>query len=196
MANKTQGVVKRIYTKEVGAKKTKTFSFQIDGDPAYYRLNFTSPADVGIREGANIEFSWNQGQYGPDVDVKSIVQSSAPVAAKPAYAAKGGNTKDDYWAKKEAYDKEVTAPIIHFQSAYNVAATIVTQALAKDILPLPAKAGDKFDAYLEMVHTVQQDLYDRITRKKQALENGDEEVSSAQVLTSVAEATEDNTDWS
>lgn len=208
MSQQAVGVVDRIFTKEVAGGK-KTFSFRLLNDANYYRLNFTTPAEVGIKEQTSVQFNFNQGQYGPDVDVRSIVITGAnaakPAGAKPPYQPKkfgSGGSKDDYWENKEVYDKTIREPLIHFQSSYNIAAQLVTAALAKDVLPLPAKAGAKFDAFMEMVHNIQEDIYNRIVRHKALLESGEAPQPSAGKALSALQQTDeesassdDNNDW-
>jgi len=149
------GVVKAMSSKQAG----KGTIFSMNVNETWFQVGWDKPS---FSKGDKVKFDYEETQYGNKVKGKVQVSKSdgtdptpSSSGSKPAYNAGGGN-KDDYWAKKEQYDKQVTAPLIHFQNATTNAVQIVIAALNKDILPVPAgkKKADQFDHLLDIVNHV------------------------------------------
>lgn len=166
-------------TKGKNAGKTvQAWSFRLEGDNKFYNCGFVKPAradGIKLLPGDLVKFSFEDGKFGAEVDMKSlqskiVTQATSEPDDGPAPAPQkrqfgggqksgGGGNRDDYWAKKEEYDKNTTQPLILRQSANNIAAQLVCAALEKDVLPLPAKKGDKWDALMMCFYQVSDELY-------------------------------------
>lgn len=68
----------------------------------------------------------------------------------PPRQATGGDSKDDYWKKKEQTDK-LTQRAIQQQSARNSAIAFMDVLFKNEAVKLPAKQGDKMDAALALL---------------------------------------------
>jgi hypothetical protein len=138
-------------------KNITLYSFQIGGDQAWYRTGTNEPP---CKEGDIINFVFEQQGNNKKVDPSSINvtgQGNVPTPqAQPARAASsGGNSRDDYWKQKEAYDKEVTQPRISYAAAQKNAVQIVKTALECDALGFgSAKKADKMEMLLNYVDEV------------------------------------------
>jgi hypothetical protein len=161
MSNTIIGVVQFINSKAAG--KGTVYSMKVND--VWYQIGWEKPA---FQKGDKVKFDYDETQYGNKV--KGNVQVSKQEGGggssgqtsgqtKPAYNG-GGAQKDTYWADKEKYDKQVTAPLIHFQNATTNAVQIVIAALNKDILPVPAgkKKADQFDHLMEIVAQVRDEI--------------------------------------
>lgn len=167
-------------TKGKNAGKTvQAWSFRLEGDNKFYNCGFTKPAradGIKLLPGDLVKFSYEDGNFGAEVDMKSlkskiVTQATSEPDDGPAPAPQkrsfggggqksgGGGARDDYWQNKDAFDKNTTQPLILRQSANNVAAQLVCAALEKDVLPLPAKKGDKWDALMLCFNQVSDELY-------------------------------------
>jgi hypothetical protein len=194
-----QGQVSDISTKPFTDKWNKQitlYSFQLAGDNRWYRTGKVAPA---CNVGDSISFVFDQVGNNCNVQAQSIVggsaaavpvpapaaaapAQSAPPAPAPAAPAAGGknfqarrpsapSAKDDYWANKEAYDKEVTQPRIAFAAAQKSAIEIVGLALQHDLLSLgTAKKADKLDLILAYVDELTGKLALRMQSAGQILE--------------------------
>jgi hypothetical protein len=156
------GVVQFVNSKPAG--KGTVYSFKLNDE--WYNLGFNGNKKPNFNKGDKVKFNWELGKYGKDVTGAVQVSKSdgtdpAPSSggSKPTYNA-GGGQKDTYWADKEKYDKQVTAPLIHFQNATTNAVQIVIAALNKDILPVPAgkKKADQFEHLMEIVAQVRDEI--------------------------------------
>lgn len=161
MSNTVIGVVKALSSKQAG--KGTVYSMNVN--ETWFQIGWEKP---NFNKGDKVKFDYEETQYGNKVKGKvqvskpdgTDVGSPAPSSgSKPAYAA-GGGQKDTYWADKEKYDKQVTAPLIHFQNATTNAVQIVIAALNKDILPVPAgkKKSDQFEHLMEIVAQVRDEI--------------------------------------
>jgi len=145
MSQQVQGTVDRVYDK---AWQDKTlYSFKLVGDSQYYRVGTRQP---NFSNGDNVTFQVEWKGNNANVDFKSIkVGGSAPAPSQSSSGGGGGKSagsRDDYWAKKEAYDKEVTQPRITYASAQHDATAIVCAALAHDAIGFGnAKKSDRLE---------------------------------------------------
>jgi hypothetical protein len=165
-----QGVVQQVSEKpftDKWGKNITLFSFQLQGNQQWFRTGTNRPP---CQQGENISFVYEQQGNNAKVDPQSIQggsagappqvpqqYGSAPQAApqaQPAPVAPAA-TRDTYWKDKEDYDKKVTQPRIAYAAAQKSAVSIVTAALANDILGFgSAKKGDKLDMLIEYVEEV------------------------------------------
>jgi hypothetical protein len=171
-----QGTVEACNYKNIQTKRgnSQIWSFKVDGE--YYGCSFTKPERPdGIRllAGDKVKFEFEENQYGKQVKmdtlkVKAITEPSEDKKQDSGPKRTFGGSKqtsggrDDYWAKKEEFDKTVTQPLIMRQSANNIAATLVVAALEKDILPLPGKKADKWEAYMLCYNQVRNEVYSQL----------------------------------
>jgi hypothetical protein len=213
MSNTVVGIVQFVNSKPAG--KGTVYSFKLND--TWYSLGFNNNAKPNFGKGDKVKFDYEEDQYGNKVKGKVQVSKSdgtdaggnpAPSSggSKPAYNA-GGGQKDTYWADKEKYDKQVTAPLIHFQNATTNAVQIVIAALNKDILPVPAgkKKADQFEHLMEIVAQVRDEINQSYVDKmaelqgvkkspvKEALEQ-EEEAPEVPDSVEVQDLTDD--DWS
>lgn len=81
--------------------------------------------------------------------------SSKPVAKKPYSKANSADTKmsKEEWAQKDK--------MIQLQSAMNTAIALVSVAVANDLVALPAKKADKFDAFCALVDEEAERLHEQ-----------------------------------
>ena len=181
MARKQQasGVVEAISKKQVKTRKgnSPVYSFLIDDE--WYRTNFTKPP---FEEGDEIEFDYVVGDYGNDVDVDSVEivtegggaeaeaeverpakRSNAEPKAKPKAATAGRTVggKDDYWAAKDAHDKEKEL-VIRYLAARNSAITFVDMLVKHGAVVVGTTKASKAKATLlleELVNKYAADFY-------------------------------------
>jgi len=168
------GTVTSVESKEFDGRNGPVllWSFQIDSSRRWFRLGRKKPT---FQQGDVISF---ENDDKGNVDYDSLVaggapsapprQSGAPRAAnrqgggRPAPAAGGGGqTRDGYWAEKEARDlqkdkryQEVDVPRMSFSASQERAVTLVAAALANDALSLGQKKGERLDLLLEYVDQV------------------------------------------
>lgn len=155
MSEKLIGVVKWAGGKDI--KGRTYFSFNLVDIDGFFRCGTNDPK---VSAGDTVSFAYEiDPKWGNQVDTKSIeVVDSAPTTTTKTPAAGGKAVgRDEYWANKEAADVD-RQKIISLQAATNIATNIVTAALAAEVLALPAKKAEKFDALLAMVNTVADSL--------------------------------------
>lgn len=178
MANK-QGTVEYCGYKNVNTKKGTSQVWNIKlTDGTWIGCGFTKPVrpdGIKVLPGDMVRLQYEENQYGKNLvagtlQVKPVAvptegdKSDEPRKAAPKRSFggggnKGGGNKDDYWAKKEQYDKTVTQPLIMRQAANNVAATLVTSALANGALPVAgSKKTDKFESYMQCFRQVRDEI--------------------------------------
>jgi hypothetical protein len=162
----------------------KVFSFK-GSDDVWYSTGFNKP---NIAKGQTISFDYTEDNYGKKAIVGTIkvLQEAAPGgnASKGGSAKKwsGGGGKDDYWANKDAYDKQVRQPLIMYQSATNAAVSLAVAALNNGILPTAgAKKADKYESFINIVSQIRDEVYLDYARAAGALEAGNEAVTSDDV---------------
>ena len=153
MSEQATGVVKWEGGKEI--KGRTYFSFNLVDVDGFFRCGTKQPK---LSKGDTVSFTYEiDPQWGNQVDVPSVkVVDSAPKGVTTPQAGGGSGKavgRDDYWANKELADVD-RQKIISLQAATNIATNIVVAALAAEVLPLPAKKAEKFDALLAMVETV------------------------------------------
>lgn len=157
-----QGVVKWAGSKDI--KGRTYFSFNLVDIDGFFRCGTRDP---NVNKGDAIEFTFEvDPKWGNQVDTKTVkvVDSAPEVAPAPLVqpASKVAVGRDDYWANKELADVS-RQKIISLQAATNTATSIVTAALAADVLPLPTKKAEKFDALVFMIHELADFLVVRYT---------------------------------
>lgn len=166
-----QGIVSQVSSKAFTDKWGKAltlWSFQLQGDNRWYRTGTEVPQ---FAQGQQISFVFEQAGNNSKVQPNSVQvvggAPAAPAAAPPPpppAAPQRANTgaprkaaagaKDDYWANKEAYDKEITQPRIAYSAAQKVAVEIVGLALQHDMLSLGTKKADKLELVLNYVDEI------------------------------------------
>ena len=156
MSESATGVVKWAGGKDI--KGRTYFSFSLVDVDGFFRCGTDNP---NVNKGDSVSFNYDiDPKWGNQVDKNSIkVVDSAPAQAPASKGTSAGTavSRDDYWANKEAADVD-RQKIISLQAATNIATNIVTAALSADILALPTKKAEKFDALVAMVNQVADDL--------------------------------------
>lgn len=155
-------VSEKAFTDKWG-KNIMLYSFQINGDNSWYRTGTNRP---NCNQGDTISFTFEQQGNNKKVDPNSIQVGAGSVqpmqqqpqvqqAPQPAPVRQQSGGRDDYWANKEKYDKEVTQPRIAYAAAQKSAVAIVTAALANDVIGFGnAKKADKMEMLLEYVEDI------------------------------------------
>lgn len=164
-----QGEVQQVSTKEwFDSKNNKTinlYSFKLNN--TWYRLGTDSPR---FNQGANISFTATERNGNLVVRSSEITSSTGgqsqggqqPSSAPTAPAPAGGQSRDGYWAAKEANDKKKDEryqnndiPRMSFSAAQDRAVHLVSAALAEDALSFGnAAKGKKLDMLLEFVDQI------------------------------------------
>ena len=124
-------------------------------------------------KGQTVSFMWEQkGNFKNVIKNTMELKSDAPAAA-PAAAPTQSKGKDDYWGKKDKYDKEVRQKIIMYQSATKDAVTLAVAALENGCLPTPGtKKADKYEAFRSMVDRIRDEIYLSYEMANKSLEEG------------------------
>lgn len=174
MSYQNSGTVTKVDSKEFDGRNGPVLlhSFQIDSSRRWFRLGRKKPT---FQQGDTISF---ENDDKGNVDYDSIVTGGAPAApprqggapraanrqggGRPAPASGGGGqTRDGYWAEKEARDlqkdkryQEVDVPRMSFSASQERAVALVSAALANDALSLGQKKGERLDLLLEYVDQV------------------------------------------
>lgn len=174
MSYQNSGTVTTIDSKEFDGRNGPVllYSFQIDSSRRWFRLGRKKPT---FQQGDAISF---ENDDKGNVDYNSLVAGGAPAApprqggapraanrqggGRPAPASSGGGqTRDGYWAEKEARDlqkdkryQEVDVPRMSFSASQERAVALVSAALANDALSLGQKKGERLDLLLEYVDQV------------------------------------------
>lgn len=174
MSYQNSGTVTNIDSKEFDGRNGPVllYSFQIDSSRRWFRLGRKQPT---FQQGDVISF---ENDDKGNVDYNSLVTGGAPAApprqggapraanrqggGRPAPASGGGGqTRDGYWAEKEARDlqkdkryQEVDVPRMSFSASQERAVALVSAALANDALSLGQKKGERLDLLLEYVDQV------------------------------------------
>lgn len=148
-----EGVVNKVGSKKVG--KRVYYNFTLEDDDTLYRTGTDRP---DVDEGDEIVFDYEDGDYGPMVDLSTVevTGQAAPRRKKKASsknksrvsrgrsagdvsqkssAKSSGNSKDDYWTKKADDDKQ-RQNIISFQAAYNTALAVLSKELDMGLVKL------------------------------------------------------------
>jgi hypothetical protein len=125
-------------------------SFQLEGDSRFFRAG-TKP--IPVDDGDSIRFTAEEKNGNFNVDVGSIskVESAGTVVGKVA----ASGSKDEYWAEKDAYQRNVVEPRINFSASQRDAVALVSAALEFDCLSFGSVAkGKKLDMLLDYVDQV------------------------------------------
>lgn len=169
MANTASGIVTNIDSKtfpprhedEQGAT---LWSFQLEGNNKYYRTGKVRPT---FSDGDSIEFTVNDKGYIDLNSVTYVTQERAKPSPKKVSTsvAPRANSKDSYWADKEARDIEkdvryqnVDVPRMTMSASLNVAASVVNSALERDAIGFGNTAKSK---RLEMLGDFVEELANR-----------------------------------
>ena len=170
--NTAQGVVRKIFSKAAG--RGTVYDFQLVDDKTYYKLNFEAPK---FEEGDEVRFNWEENKWGANVLVETIKmkKGNGPVASKSGGGKKGGGSRDDYWAEKDRYDKEVRQPVICYQSALNSAIDVVKIAQAMDALPINKnlKKADVMPTIMAVVREVRDEIFEDTMNLVRRAESGE-----------------------
>ena len=128
-----QGIVETFSAKTTAKSgaplKSPLFSFKLNGE--WYGCGFKNPE---IKEGDNIAFSYEEGQWGKECNVNSITKG----AAQAAEAGTGSVARPD--ARQES---------IVYQSSRKDAINVLALAAERELIKLPKSGG--YDALLGMV---------------------------------------------
>lgn len=159
-----QGVVQKISTKpwEGRGGQVLLYSFQLEGQKAWYRTGQKNPASFGIAEGKVIKFM-SDDRGNVDFASVQVLEDAAPRRApSPTVgSAPVAASRDTYWEAKEARDvakdtryQTVDIPRMTYSSAQDAAVKIVELAIANGGLTLPAKKSAVLDAIVGAVEAV------------------------------------------
>jgi hypothetical protein len=146
------GYVEKVTSKEI---KGKTYyGFTLSGDDKLYRAGQINP---NVSKGAKVSFNYQEGDYGPVVDLKSlkIYKGKEPATGDVV-------NKDDYWRNKETSD-QARQKQISYQAATNTALTMVNFAIDKGYLKIGAKAS--MEAYVASVVQLAEEVYNNYQTK-------------------------------
>ena len=162
MSNTASGVIEWVGSRAFQGNALWSFKM----NDTFYRCGQTNPQ---VNKGDTVSFSYetdgkgNHNVLTPTIEITSKAQE-AP-AAKSTPPKEDWNARSKYWEDKEARDI-VNGHVIRYQSATNTAVELVKLAQAEGILPVTgSKKGDKFDALVELVGKVRDDLirdYERV----------------------------------
>lgn len=134
-------------------------SFQLEGYNQWFRTGQKAiPAGVGqsvkfVADGANVDvttFSVEQATVAKAPSVAANTTIPASMSSARSTGASGGNSKDNYWADKEARDlvkearyQEVSEPRMALSVAVSAAGNLVAAAITKDALTFGTAAKSK-----------------------------------------------------
>lgn len=167
------GEVKVKYKKAKGKGNLWSLLILDGGSEEWYSCGFDEPK---CEKGDKVSFDTYEDQYGVKCDPKTIkVLDASPKqhANKSAKSFKG-NARDDYWAEKEKYDKQVRQPLIMMQNATGVAAQLFTALQAEGAIQLPAKKAEKFDIAMQIFKEIRDDLLVDYLAAEAKLERGED----------------------
>jgi hypothetical protein len=143
------GQVYRLFDKEFRGKTL--WSFRLEGDPVYYRLN--ENRNAGIVEPTNyIEFDFEPNSDGKSATVKGTPRKVQPAAAPQQALGSSGTVS---YAERDAS--------IRYQSARKDAIEFVAQAIAAGAVVLPAKASAKLEALEALVDSYTASFFEDIS---------------------------------
>lgn len=185
MGELREGIAINVSSKVV-RNNTTLWSFQVDGDKAWYRTGYNKPVRPSgevLQDGDKVKFVFSKDQYGNQVDMdkfKVVAGKGAPPKKAFSGGAKGGgagkenwDARAKYWDDKEKKDEQVIGPMFDYRSALHAAIDVVAVALKAEAVNLGTKKAARLEILQEMIHTVQQDLYEDFRRKHAELAAGD-----------------------
>jgi hypothetical protein len=181
------GVVNKVGSKRVG--KRTYYNFTLEDDDTLYMTKTDRPP---IEEGDIVEFTYEDGEYGCQVDLDTLEvvgneepkpkrrkkssskkksrtsrgRSSREVTKKKSTrASSGGMSKDDYWKRKEATDITKDRRIA-LAGAYNTALDILSKELELGLLTIPGgnKKAAKLEAFEELLDAKAKELWAKLIR--------------------------------
>lgn len=174
------GQVYKIFENTIGGTSRfagqTSYKIKLDGQEPYYGCFINRPS---CNAGDVVEFDYTTNDKGfHNVDLKTLKVTGGGSAPAPAgggtaqVSAPAGNSRDNYWAEKDRYDKEIRQPLICYQSAHKDAVTIACAALAADIIPLGQKKAGKLDVFKELVNKLTDEIYLKYDMANKNLEAG------------------------
>ena len=210
-----KGVVARISKKDWEGK-TLT-SFALKGQDGWYSIGERAPT---FTEGSSIEFDvvtrgsrayaqnivpWVDGgaATAPGVESVSNAQGRAPSRGFQKGSGgsfRGGKSDEEkaYWAKRDE-QQEVTQRRIEIQAARNAAIEAATVMWEREIVKIPTKQADKYDAFMALVETLTDDFLGKTSSRLSVHGNsnkGSVDKASREVGENPPTNTEqDNGDW-
>ena len=167
MANQTKGVVSNTSAKDwTGRNGTVVlYSFQIEGDRAWYRCGTEKPS---FSKGDSIAFSYESDGKGNTLVPNSVTKlEGVPAQRAPAVASVAkGATKENwdaraaYWDAKEKREIEVVEPRITLSASRTAAIAVVGLALANDAIVFGnANKGARLGIILDAIDEVTSRYY-------------------------------------
>ena len=179
-----EGIVTYVGYKKLPNAKSPVWSFAIgdNDDRVYYRTGFKKPVRQGeeqIEVGDEIKFEFNVTQYGNEVNMDrfKVLKVGPGKVDKPAYKAKGGGgkvdyaAKDKYWADKDKYDKEVTAPLYNYRFSLATAKDLVIEAKKLELLPKAKTKGAEMDLLVSQIALMGEEIFALVNAKKESFLN-------------------------
>lgn len=175
-----KGVVSKIFEKQWD--DGKTYSFKLSGDETFYRLGKISPQ---FSEGSSIQFDavtkgantyvneapspWTDGgaTQAPAIPTTGGVYSGGQGGYKGGAGKKPyGKSEEEkvYWKARELRDVTVQKKI-EIQAARNAALVAATFMWKEELVKVPTKQADKYDAFLTLVDLVA-DTFQKLTEAK------------------------------
>lgn len=166
-----QGVVQQV------SRRGKATNIRVDNQ--WYGCGFNG---IPCAEGDMVSFTYTQnGQYmNADTNTMQVLQNGGGNGQQQApqnqgnYQGQGnrgggGNqsrapSNNSGGNRSGGYRKDLSDPIqvsITQQSARNAAIQLVDTALKNDCCPLPTKKGDRLDALLDLVDTIEERFYNK-----------------------------------
>ena len=142
MSEKT-GMIEKVSsaTRNTRYGSKEVFSIQVDGD--WYGCGF-DPLPAGAVEGATVSFSTAVNGKYTNADCKTMQVVSGPSAAPSA----GSGT-----SPKGGHD-DPRQRVIVYQSARNAAIDAIALMQQLEVVSLPAKKADKYDAFFALLNEV------------------------------------------
>lgn len=179
-----KGVVSKVFVKDWD-DGTKAYSFKLQGDDTFYRLGKITPQ---FAEGASIQFdavTKGQNTYvnespapwvGDGTSLAPAVQSVRQDSNGGYYKGSGkkpfGKSEEEkaYWKGREVRDVTVQQKI-EIQAARNAAIQTASFMWEKELVKVPTKQADKYDAFLVLVDQIA-DTFQKLTEAKITDSNG------------------------
>lgn len=163
-----KGVVDRISSKRIG--RGSAYSFCVDGE--WYRHGFDAPK---FKEGYLVQFDDTPINQYNTIDISTVKfkkgepQVHQGGGSKGNYQKKnsGGGSSENWEARAAYWDKKDEQDIVknkqyNYRSAFYLAKDMIDKGLELEALKLGAKNATgpkKWDAYLEMIEAMADDLH-------------------------------------
>jgi hypothetical protein len=159
-----KGIVGKISQNQFQGKVLS--SFALKGQDGWYSLGEHTPT---FKEGDSIQFDvqqrgkyvyakeiepWTDGGTQQSPSVVSTVGNNYSRGSAPRGRFAGGGGKSDeeksYWSNRDAKEI-VTQRRIEIQAARNAAIATATVMFEKELVKVPTKQADKYDAFIQLV---------------------------------------------